>query len=236
MRKLVILFLALCMLLMASCSEQPKNSGKDKAVEEDTSVVEIPTIKSSDQVMPLYFDISLYDEEDYAQIYLGKNFKYDFTYSGSKLKLPSDYIHLKEQGWTILGEVYNENSIIKAGETVSIKLANNYDKQLSVTLYNKESTSVKLSECPIVKFAVLENNSLIKNSAYDQFSINGVSNFSTVTDVIYALGAPSHFETFYENEYRLSYFVSKADRRDKITVTVDVENDCVKAVEVAKYN
>lgn len=235
MKKLLLILIILCLIFTSACSK-PDKITSDIALTEDTSDIEIPTIKSSDQVMPIYFDISLYDEEDYAQIYLGKDFEFDFTYGGSNMKLPTVYSEISAQGWNIYDSAYNENSVIKAGETLEIQLVNKYNKQISATFYNRDTSSVKLSECPIVKFSVKENNSVNSDSVYDQFAVNGVSNFSAITDVINSLGAPSHFETFYENEYRLSYFVSKKDRRDKITVTVDVQNDCVKGIEVAKYN
>ena len=55
-----------------------KSSVKKEDVASDTSSVyediKIPEIKSDDSVMPTYIDISLYDEENYADIYLGKDF------------------------------------------------------------------------------------------------------------------------------------------------------------------
>ncbi|MBE6727209.1 MAG: hypothetical protein E7562_01010 [Ruminococcaceae bacterium] len=237
MKKLLLCLSLACLMLISGCSKMEETTSDTVSVEDVAEKkIEIPTIKSDDQVMPLYFDISLYDEEDYAQIYLGKGFKFDFSYGGNQMKLPSSFDEISGEGWSVYDSQYNENSLIKAGETIEIQFANKFGKQLALTFFNKESSSLKLSECAVVKYSVKENNSIKKGCVYDQFSINGISNFSAITDVIYTLGAPSHFETFYENEYRLHYFVSKADRRDRITVIIDVQNDCVNGVEIAKYN
>lgn len=231
-----MLIAAVCIAACCSCSPVDKNYGVSSAVEKTVSEpIEIPGIRSDDTVMPLYFDISLYDEEDYAQVYLGKNYKYKITYGGSELSLPTDYNTLKKKGWELLdAETYNAGSTIKAGETLETQIVNEYGKQLSISFYNKGNSSVKLSKCPIVKFSVKENSANVI-SVYDQFWINGISNFSAITEVVELLGPPSHFELRVDNQYRLDYFLTKEDRRSRITVYVSIDNDCVTAVEISKY-
>lgn len=229
----VIIFIFIC---CSGCSSVDKEYGISSKNEKTVSqAAELPDIRSDDTVMPLYFDISLYDEEDYAQIYLGEKYKYKITYGGSELSLPTDYGKLNKKGWQLLnGEVYNEGSTIKAGETLETQLVNEYGKQLAVSFYNSGNSSVKLSKCPIVKFAVKEN-SANSDSVYDQFWVNGISNFSAVTEVVELLGAPSHFEQQSNGLYRLDYFLTKKDRRSRISVDVSIENDCVMGIEISKY-
>ena len=57
-----------------------------------------------------------------------------------------------------------------------------------------------------------------------------------LTDVIDVLGVPSHFYKVDKNQYYLDYFISKEDRRNGITVWVDVEDDVITAVEFSMYN
>lgn len=242
MKKLIqfALLLAAAALLFSccACSKVDVNYGASASAEQTSSdtPIEIPEIKSSDTVMPIFFDISLYDEEDYAQIYLGKKFKFKITYGGSELSVPTDYPTMQKKGWSLLdAETYNDNSTILAGETLETQLVSEYGKQLAVTFYNESHSSVKLSKCPIVRLAVKEN-SLNTETVYDQFWVNGVSNLSAVTDVIEALGAPSHFEALESGEYRLDYFLTREDRRNKIVVDISVENDCVNGIEVARYS
>ena len=80
-----------------------------------------------------------------------------------------------------------------------------------------------------------ENFLYSKDSVYGQFWVNGVSNESAVTDVIECLGAPSHFYAVDENNYYLDYFLYEKDKRSRITVYVDVNNDCVTRMEFSLY-
>lgn len=220
-----------------ACSPIDKDYGVSSKPEETAAKqIELPAIKSDDTVMPLYFDISRYDEEDYSQIYLGKKYKYKMTYGGSEIVLPSSYDAMRKKGWELLdSETYSGSSIIKAGETFETQVVNEYGKQLSVSFYNDGNSSVKLSKCPIVRFSVKENSALLTESVYDQFWINGVSNYSAITDVIEMLGLPSHFEAKDNGIYRLDYFLTKEDRRSRITVFINVNDDCVTAIEASRY-
>ena len=223
-------------LSFGACSPIDKDYGTSSKPEKTASKqIELPAIKSDDTVMPLYFDISLYDEEDYSQIYLGKKYKYKMTYGGSEIILPSTYTAMQKKGWELLdSETYSGSSIIKAGETFETQLVNEYGKQLTACFYNDGHSSVKLSKCPIVRFSVKENSAL-SESVYDQFWVNGVNNFSAITDVVELLGSPSHFEAKESGEYRLDYFLTKEDRRSRISVYINVNDDCVTAIEVSRY-
>ncbi len=239
MKKILALFTALLMLTLAGCTAVDNSSDVKSAEDKNDKIiynVERPTIKSIDPVMPLYVDISIYDEEDYSKVYLGKDFKFDFIYSGQSFVLPTTYKTIKNQGYDFCDiDEYNATSVVKAGENLEVLLQNQKGNIISALFYNAGYTSLKISECPIVKISVKENNLLNPNSLYSQFSINSITNHSVVTDVIDALGAPSHFETFNKGVYRFSYFLTEKDRREKIVVEVDINNDCVLGIEVAKY-
>ena len=75
---LVLLTAVLC--VACGCEKLDANYGK-KSEEKNTENVEdaplvYPEIKSTDTTMPKYFDISLFDEENYSSVYLPLNFKY----------------------------------------------------------------------------------------------------------------------------------------------------------------
>ena len=69
----LILIFGLC-----ACSDIDPNFGVSESsntsstAEHDTDETEDAKIISSDRVMPTFFDISLFDEENYSEIYLGK--------------------------------------------------------------------------------------------------------------------------------------------------------------------
>ncbi len=236
MKKLLIFFLALLIATLSGCSKAEEATDDSAPQKHPVYNVEKPLIKSSDPIMPLYVDISIYDEEDYSKVYLGKDFQFDFNYSGTAFSLPTDYPTVKEAGYDFSNlDEYNSESIVKAGQTLEVLLQDAHSNLLCATFYNQSYASLKIESCPIVKLSIKENNLTTEGSLYSQFSINGVNNHSVITDVIDALGAPSHFETFIPNHYRLSYFLTAADRREKIVIGVDMANDCICSVEVAKY-
>ena len=68
MKKIICMLLCFVMVLgvLTACSKVDLNYGVSSEVQttdEDTQV-KIPEIKSEDEVMPTYFDISLFDEEN----------------------------------------------------------------------------------------------------------------------------------------------------------------------------
>lgn len=241
-----ILSLLLCCFLIASltaCEKMDPNYGKSSAQKENVvstnetkETISIPEIKSDDSVMPNYIDISLYDEENYADIYLGKDFKYNITYSGSILEVPSSYKDMVKKGWTLMpSDEYNEDSQILVGKSLEVIFLNQYNKQITAVFYNNKKTSTALKKCPIVKFKICENVLVNSDSFYGQFWVNGISNELVITDIIECLGYPSHFYCIGENKYYLDWFVSQADRRSGITVYIDTAEDRIEAIEISYY-
>ncbi len=236
---LVVLALILSCASLVGCSEVDNNYGVESDVEqgEDTvSKFEIPEIKSSDKVMPTYLDISLYDEENYSDVYLGSKYKYRITYSGSNLSLPTDYKTLIKEGFRIVNpEEYDEKTLVLAGEKVEITFVNEYDNIINVVFYNSGKSSASIKKCDIVKFVIKENYLNVEDSKYGQFWVNGVGNGSAITDVIERLGAPSHFLAVSDTEYHLDYFISRDDKRSGIMVNIDPLNDTVNSIEISYY-
>lgn len=237
--RLLSIILAFLMLFsLSSCTKFDSDYG---ASEEDTvsniyKNVKAPDIKSDDEVMPTFFDISLFDEENYSAIYLGKKYEYKFLYAGNELTLPAKLSYMNKGGWEIVDKnTYNEDTNINAGKSLKVSFVNNYGKELIVQFYNPKKSSVALKDCKIVKYIIPENNYISADSKYGQFFINGVSNDSAITDVIEFLGAPSHFYAVSANLYYLDYFLTEKDKREKIRIYVDASADNVTAVEISKY-
>ena len=240
-KKLLALSAAICMVLcMAACNEPDEDYGvskNDETVEstENTSV-EIPEIKSDDEVMPTFFDISLFDEENYSDIYLGKDFEYKITYGGSVFKLPSSYKAMEKAGWTLMqSEEYNAESQIFAGKSMTVQFTNQYNNVITAVFYNKKDASVSLKKCPIVKLIVEENVIDNMDSPFTHFFVNGITNESAITDIIQYLGTPSHFYSVDGNVYYLDYFITEKDKRNGITVYINVGNDSIERIEVSMY-
>lgn len=242
------LSLAICCIFIFSlcaCEKMDPDYGKSSAkrdisVNNDnkTSVnsVIIPEIKSDDEVMPTYIDISLYDEENYADIYLGKNFEYKITYGGSTLTVPTTYKDMQKEGWSLAeSNEYNEDSQIFAGKSLQVDFVNQYGNRITAIFYNSKKSSASLKKCSLVKFIVAENKLVNTESDYGLFWVNGVSNESAVTDVIEYLGSPSHFYKVSENKYYLEWFINKNDRRSRITVYVDIAEDYIDSIEFSYY-
>lgn len=245
MKKIFCLILSIVFVLsLSACEKFDDNYGKSSAIqnaqndtEKTTSQnIKIPEIKSDDSVMPTYIDISLYDEENYADIYLGKDFEYNITYVGSVLKVPSTYKEITGGGWEIAQtSEYDENSQILAGKSLEVEFVNDYQKQLTAVFYNNKKSSVSLKKCPIVKFIIKQNGLIIPDSSYGQFWVNGVSNVSAITDIIELLGSPSHFYCVSENKYYLDWFITEKDRRSGITIYIDTAEDHIDSIEFSYY-
>ncbi len=242
-----ILSLILCfafVLSLCACEKFDENYGKSSArpqkaeptQSEEKQEVKIPEIISDDSVMPTYLDISLYDEENYAEIYLGEDFEYQVTYVGGVLEVPSSYKKLTKNGWNVMSpDEYNEDSQILAGKSLPVDFINEYGKTVTAVFYNGKKSSNSLKKCPIVKFIIKENGLLNAESTYGQFWINGVSNVSAITDIIELLGSPSHFYCVTENKYYLDWFITESDRRSGITIYVDTAEDHIDSIEFSYY-
>ncbi len=192
-------------------------------------------IMSLDRVMSNYFDISLFDEENYADIYLGKKFEIEAKYNGEMLEVPTKLEDLGENGWILAeGNTYNANSLVFSYESVDILLTNANGKKLSAQIFNSSRSSKTLSECNVVKFSIV-NDYYTDPQNYNSFNINGITNSMAVTDVIETLGTPSHFYAVSDNNYYLDYFISKKDRRNGITVYVNPIDDLITKIEFSYY-
>ena len=241
MKKILSILLCTILILSLSACGEFEEGGSSSVENTDTSSqekveIKIPEIKSEDEVMPSYVDISLYDEENYSDIYLGKNFKFKVTYAGSALKLPWTYKDMLEEGWALIpSDAYNEDSKILAGKSITVEFGNDYNKTITAVFHNSEKTSVSLKKCPIVKFIIKENGLNVPESSYGQFWVNGISNLSAITDLIELLGSPSHFYHIEGSKYYLDWFISASDRRSGITVYVDTAEDNVDAIEFSLY-
>lgn len=235
-KKFLATILTVVLLLgLSACTVSPnENAGiaNDSSTEEVNSFNELPEIISLDKKMANYFDISLFDEENYSNNYLGKKFEFNVTYNDKKITVPTTLEELNKAEFAIqAGSEYNENSYIFAKETITLKFAD-FNSSFTALFYNSSNKSKRLNSCNIAKIR-LENSLNTRNIVH--FNINGIDNYSTVTDVITILGTPSHFYAVTENNYYFDYFISKADRRNKIRVYVDLEDDFVSAVEISYY-
>lgn len=231
------------MTIFAGCSPVDDNYGvssttstKPAPVVSYPENIEPPKIKSLDTRMSLFFDLSLYDEENYSQIYLGKDYEFEILYEGIGIDLPTTLDTLNHKNWDFApNQSYDSDSMINAGLMVETLFSNKQKKKMLVYFYNESNTSVKLTECPIVRIEIPQNSAVTKSREYGNFNINGVINSAAITDVIQMLGAPSHFHADSKDEYTLDWFKSADDRRKKITVSVSLENDCVTSIAVSDY-
>ena len=236
----------LVVLVFCSCSPMDKNYGVSE--KEEVSLVEDSTeksvndeddeehvIMSSDRVMSKYFDISLFDEENYADIYLGKKFDIKALYMGKELKVPVKLKELEGMGWTLAqGNDYNANSLVFSYETIDATITDKNGVTLQVQFYNSTRSSVKLSECNLVKYRI-KNEFYSNPKKYNEFDVNGISNGMAITDIINTLGTPSHFYRVSEKSYYLDYFISKDDRRNGITVYINPQDDSITSIEFSYY-
>ncbi len=232
----LILIFSLC-----ACSDMDPDYGvSEKPVSEekaeDNDNYDVNTkIMSSDRVMSNYFDISLFDEENYSEIYLGKKFEIDAVYGGAELPVPAKLKEMKELGWVLSeGNEYNDNSLVFAYETIDVVFQNEKGLKINAQCYNSSRSSVKLEKCYVVKFRI-ENDFFIDSENYNPFNVNGVTNTVAITDVINTLGTPSHFYEVSDDSYYLDYFITKRDRRNGITVYINPVDDTVTSIEFSFY-
>jgi len=237
-KPIAILMIAVSLLTLSSCRKVNKKYGVQSDAQITESVADqkvLPEIISLDSKMSKYFDISLFDEENYSDIYLGRKYEIKANFAGTDFSVPTTIEEISANGWKLLdGSDYDENSLIYAKETVELKFKNEDGAKITALFYNSSNSSIRLFKCDIVKFRI-SNNYFKNKEKYSSFNVNGVTNTSVVTDVISILGTPSHFYKKTENTYYFDYFIKKSDRRNKIRVYVDLEDDAVTAVEFSKY-
>ena len=245
MKRLVCLFMCCVVAFsLVGCKKFDSNYGKasEQSSEEkpdEYKNIKIPEIKSDDSVMPNFVDISLYDEENYADIYLGEDFEYKLTYCGESIVVPTTYAEFVAKGWQLADtNLYGANSTIQVGRSLEVdfvKVCEEKTVKISAVFYNKGMTLATLEKCPVVEFKIKENVLLKPDSQYAAFGVNGVSNASAITDIVEALGAPSHFYKTAENKYYLDWFITEKDRRSEITIYVDMAEDHIDAIEFSYY-
>ena len=241
-KKALAFFVSLILIFsLTACSDVDLNYGvvsQNRSAEnevEKSNYDEDMKIMSSDKVMPKYFDISLFDEENYADIYLGKKFQINAVFKGMTIPVPANVEELKKLGWKFAeGNEYDEKSLVFAYETIEVVFQTEDGVKVKTQFYNSSRSSKELAECNVVKFRI-ENDFYKNNKDYSPFNINGITNTMAVTDVINTLGTPSHFYEISEKSYYLDYFITKKDRRNGITVYVNPVDDIVTAVEFSYY-
>ncbi len=249
MKKRFRLFLLCCALFsvlsLTSCnpldqdygthSEPSETDGTSTSSSSAAESIPQPEIMSLDRVMSQFVDISLYDEENYSAVYLGKRFKFQVRYVGDDFSLPTKIATLAKSGWTLSDKnEYDEESSIFAGESINAVFEREDGKTITATFYNSANNSVKLKKCNIVKFRI-ENDFYTDPGNFSEFNVNGLTNRMAVTDIIDTLGMPSHFYSISKDEYYLDYFITEKDKRNGITVYINTTDDAVTAVEFSYY-
>ena len=230
-------------LLLTACSPVDK----DYAVSSESPVTSVspvksapddvnrPDIMSDDKIMPQFVDISVFDEENYSEVYLGKKFKFNVTYAGDEFTVPTKLSVLQKKGWNLVeNSQYDEESLVYACDFAEMVLERQDGTKITATFYNSSNSSVRLEKCNIVKFKI-ENDFYTSADAFREFNVNGINNKMAITDIIDTLGTPSHFYGIAENNYYLDYFISEKDRRNGITVYINPSEDSVTAVEFSYY-
>ncbi len=241
LKRIFSCFLAIAIALSVSAcgdfetgSDAAKSTGDNKSIvssEEDDNA----PIMSSDRVMSKYFDISLFDEENYADIYLGKKFKIESKYTDDVFEVPTTIKKMNEKGWKLsAGNAYDENSLVFSYETIETVMEDENGITIKAWFYNSSRSSKKLSECNIVKF-LLYNDFYNDIQVHSSFNVNGITNSMAITDVINTLGTPSHFYAVGDNLYYLDYFITKKDRRNGITVYINPVEDTIVSIEFSYY-
>ena len=239
----IIISLMLIFIITISvcgCSPVDKNYGVSSVTQSVVSEIEYENVEdtkimSSDRVMSRYFDISLFDEENYSEIYLGKKFSIKPVIDEIPFAVPVKLHEVESLGWLLCeGNSYDADSLVFSHETVDLYFKNQNDVKIFAQVYNSSRSSQKLEDCYIVKFKI--DNDFYSNSEKQiNFDVNGINNSMAITDVINVLGVPSHFYEVSETSYYLDYFITKKDRRNGITVFINPVEDTITAIEFSYY-
>ncbi|MEE1239944.1 MAG: hypothetical protein UHO61_08480 [Acutalibacteraceae bacterium] len=237
-------FLTLLLLLLSACNPVDKDYAvsSEESVSSAASSVKSapegtnhPTIMSDDKIMPQFVDISVFDEENYSEVYLGKKFKFNITFGDDEFTVPAKLSTLQKKGWQLSkSSQYDEESLVYAGDYIETLLEKEDGTKISAIFYNSSNSSLSLQKCNIVKFKI-ENDFYTNPDDYHKFNVNGINNKMAITDVIDTLGTPSHFYGTADNNYYLDYFISEKDRRNGITVYINPSEDSVTAIEFSYY-
>lgn len=240
----MVILTVITLLSFSACSPVDK----DYAVSSEESVSSVspvksapegvnhPTIMSDDKIMPQFVDISVFDEENYSEAYLGKKFKFNVTYADDEFTVPTKLSVLQKKGWELTqSSQYNEESLVYACDYVETALEKEDGAKITATFYNSSNSSAQLKKCNIVKFKIENDFYTSTDGNYRKFNVNGINNNMAITDIIDTLGTPSHFYGTADNNYYLDYFISEKDRRNGITVYINPSEDSISAVEFSYY-
>lgn len=237
----VIAFAAVAVLFSA-CSPVDKDygvssdnsGGSASVVKTAMDDAKRPAIMSDDKVMPQFVDISLFDEENYSEVYLSKRFKFNVSFAGDEFEVPTNLSALNKMGWQLVESgPYDSESLIYACDSVEAFFEKD-NVRIKATFFNSSNSSVMLKKCSIVKFRI-ENDFYTNTDSYNEFNVNGINNKMAITDIIDTLGTPSHFYGVSDDNYYLDYFISEKDRRNGITIYINPTDDSITAVEFSYY-
>lgn len=225
---------------LTACSSVNTDSEKETSSEKapiNASIESKPSttsgIHSTDNVMSTYFDLTIFNEENYSDIFLGKKFSFDATYDDQPFNVPVKISDMTANGWNLVSG-QDEGSTVKSLESVDLVFENAAGKKVSAVLYNSGEKLEIMKNCNIVKFH-FENDFYKDQTNYTKFQIGGVNNGMAITDVIDTLGTPSHFYRTAADNYYLDYSISNADRRNGIRVYINPLEDTITAIEIADY-
>ena len=88
LKPLSLIITIVLLLSFAGCAKPDNNFGVKEEISDEADAIEVESqtqkITSLDSMMSKYFDITLFDEENYSNIYLGSKFKLNAKYNGTK--------------------------------------------------------------------------------------------------------------------------------------------------------
>ena len=127
LKPISLIIVMILILSFSGCAKPDNNFGVEEKKADEADIIEVESqphkITSLDSMMSKYFDITLFDEENYSNIYLGSKFKLVAKYNGSKFTFPCRLDILERKGWELVdGSDYNKNSLIYAKETAELTL------------------------------------------------------------------------------------------------------------------
>ena len=106
-------------------SAQSETASVPKKAKKAPENVKRPKIMSDDTIMPQYVDISVFDEENYSAVYLGKKFKISAEFAGEEFTVPATVGNMESHGWALAeNSAYDKESLVYAGESVDTVFVN----------------------------------------------------------------------------------------------------------------
>ena len=241
LRTLVIALLSLGIAFLTSCTTPEKatkpvtKKKTEESVQYKYKDIVPPEISSDDRVMTAFLDITYYNVENYAEIYLGNDYNVSAEFDGTELTAPSKYDDLLESGFVLdENSEYKSDSVIYAGDKCFVTFKGPKENILTCEFYNDSAKSKEVKDCILVKYGNFINLS-DAGKIYPNFYINGFTGSSSLSEVITKLGYPSHFHKLNDNLYLLDYFFDKNDLRSRITIHAIPTEDTVTSVAYCRY-